>query len=125
MMLSGDFFRIGKTDQKDNHFKAKITLNSEHRVYQGHFPGMPVVPGVCQVQIVKEVLCYCLNNTYLLSESRVCKFITMMNPLEVADLKCEISWSVISQEDIAFSGELSDDNRIYLKIKGNLKRENG
>lgn len=125
MMLSGDFFRIGKTDQTDGHVTASITLNSEHRVYQGHFPGMPVVPGVCQVQIVKEVLCHCLNNAFLLSESRVCKFINMMNPLDVIHLKCEISWSVTSQEDISFSGELSDENRIYLKIKGTLKKENG
>ncbi|MFH1121596.1 MAG: hypothetical protein V1775_17385 [Bacteroidota bacterium] len=125
MMLSDDFYKIEKMDQTDSHISAIINLNHEHRVYQGHFPGVPVVPGVCQVQIVKEVLCFCLNNSYLLSESRICKFINMMNPMDVSHLKCEISWSVSSQDDISFSGELSDENLTYLKIKGTLIKENG
>jgi 3-hydroxyacyl-[acyl-carrier-protein] dehydratase len=124
-MLTGDFFNVENVVQDSSSVKADILLNANHRIYQGHFPGMPVVPGVCQVQIIKEVLCSCIGDSFLLSETRFCKFINMMNPSDVIGLACEINREELPGGDFSFSGSLFDMNRIYLKIKGILKKENG
>lgn len=121
-MLAGDFFTIEQSEISTGHISAAIRLNPEHPVYEGHFPGMPVVPGVCQVQMVKEILCSAREREFLLSESKMCKFINMMNPKEATGLKCDISWSENPDGEISFSGELADTVRTYLKMKGLLKK---
>jgi len=121
-MLAGDFFTIEQTEIHTGHISAIVRLNPEHPVYDGHFPGNPVVPGVCQVQIIKEILCSVRDGEFLLSESKMCKFINMMNPKEVTGLKCDISWSENPVGEISFSGELADAERTYLKMKGTIKK---
>ena len=123
-MLAGNFFKIEQSEISSGHISAAIQLNPEHPVYEGHFPGMPVVPGVCQVQMVKEILCSSWEGAFLLTDSKMCKFINMMNPKEVTGLKCDISWSETPGGEISFSGELADAERTYLKIKGILKNVN-
>jgi 3-hydroxyacyl-[acyl-carrier-protein] dehydratase len=34
----------------------KIKLNPEHEIFTGHFPDNPILPGVCVVQMIKEIL---------------------------------------------------------------------
>ena len=45
-----------------NKLSAMIRLNPSHEIFKGHFPGNPILPGVCVVQILKEILMYQLNN---------------------------------------------------------------
>ena len=53
MKLLNDFCTIagGDTD------KIWLRLNPDHPIYHAHFPGNPITPGVCIVQIVGEQDC--------------------------------------------------------------------
>ena len=124
-MLSGDFFNILNLVRDEGSIRADIQLNPSHAVYSGHFPGMPVVPGVCQIQIMKEVLCGSDGDSSLLAEAKVCKFINMMDPYNVSDLVCELNTVELSEGEFSFSGTLFDANRIYLKIKGIMRNSHG
>lgn len=55
-MLIKDFYNITEFQEFDDEINVKIHLNPEHEVYDGHFKGQPVVPGVIQLQIIKEVV---------------------------------------------------------------------
>jgi len=55
-MLLPDFYHIIHLEQSDKQLSAQIRLNPNHEVYRGHFPQQAVVPGVVQLQIVKELL---------------------------------------------------------------------
>jgi 3-hydroxyacyl-[acyl-carrier-protein] dehydratase len=35
---------------------VKIELNPTHAIFSGHFPNNPILPGVCALQIAKELL---------------------------------------------------------------------
>ena len=51
-----DFYTLQSSEKEENgRFIAKITLNKDHDIFNGHFPGNPVTPGVCMMQIVKEL----------------------------------------------------------------------
>ena len=55
--LLNDFYtELSSTFSKENEtgFKSLIRLNPLHEVYKGHFPQVPVAPGVVLVQIIKE-----------------------------------------------------------------------
>ena len=47
-MLLDNFYTILSSESSDSTiWTIQIKLNPGHPVYQGHFPGHPVVPGVC------------------------------------------------------------------------------
>lgn len=74
-----------------------ITLDASHTVYKAHFPGMPVTPGVCLVQMAKE-----LAEDYLGLELRVvsvrnAKFQAVLSPVETRALSCSLD--KISEEN--------------------------
>ena len=56
MKLNGDFFEVLTQESLENGFQCQLSLNAEHTIYQAHFPGNPITPGVCLLQIATELL---------------------------------------------------------------------
>ena len=38
---------------QEGHYAFRVRLDASHPVYRGHFPGHPVLPGVCTLQLVR------------------------------------------------------------------------
>ncbi|MBO4268420.1 MAG: hypothetical protein J5869_03510 [Bacteroidaceae bacterium] len=57
MTLNGDFFTIeGRLPASDGMaYGFDVRLNPEHFIFNAHFPGHPVTPGVCLMQMVAEL----------------------------------------------------------------------
>ncbi len=85
-MLINDFFTISEANNVEGTIEAKIQLNASHKIFEGHFPGNPVTPGVVQVQIVKEILENVLDRTCILKEMGRCKFMAILNPNENGEI---------------------------------------
>lgn len=56
MKLINDFFHIEAIETKGKDIVATINMNSAHSIYHAHFPGNPITPGVCLVQMSTELL---------------------------------------------------------------------
>lgn len=84
MMLQNELYTIVETG--DN--IAKIRLVPESAIYQGHFPGNPVTPGVCQVGIVEELAAAMLGYALRLKEVKMLKYTDILRPSgECAEVK--------------------------------------
>ena len=90
-MLRNDLFSIEQLDYRDNVLRVAISLEAEHPVFKGHFPGNPVTPGVVQIQIVKELLELHLKKKLYLDSIGRCKFLHVLNPAENAKLEVVIT----------------------------------
>ena len=55
MLLENKFYKVLRA-HKENEQKAvyHVAILPDCNVYQGHFPGNPVCPGVCNIQTIKE-----------------------------------------------------------------------
>src|SRR5680860_427108 len=53
-MLLKDFYTVLHSKQVEGEFITEIRIDKDHRLYQGHFPGRPVTPGVVLMQLFKE-----------------------------------------------------------------------
>lgn len=56
MKLKDSFFYITAEESSEQGFQYQLSLNAEHTIYQAHFPGNPITPGVCLLQIATELL---------------------------------------------------------------------
>lgn len=57
-----------------------IELNPEHTIYKAHFPGRPITPGVCLVQMVGEVVSMRIGRKLKLMCVKNAKFISPIEP---------------------------------------------
>ena len=79
-MLVTGLYTILEFEQQEDMLVAKIKLDKEHRIFKGHFPGNPVMPGVCMIQIIKELTEKAVGKELFLAQSSNIKFMAIINP---------------------------------------------
>jgi 3-hydroxyacyl-[acyl-carrier-protein] dehydratase len=117
-MLIKDFYTIDSCSysQDNNNISANITINPNHDVYNGHFPGQPVVPGVIQLQILRELCEKEFNKPLSITGSSVIKYINMIIPDKNPKLAIDIA---IKEADGTYKidGKILDGDTVFLKAK--------
>ena len=63
-----------------------VRLNPEHEIYKAHFPGQPITPGVCQIQMVTELLSLHRGMEMILTDIKSVKYMAVISPAEVTEL---------------------------------------
>lgn len=122
-MLLDDFFTYSLISKNEDQICAEIKLNSQHHIFKGHFPESPIVPGVCQVQMIQEVLNDSLKEAFQLSHAQNIKFLSFINP-EVDPL-LTLDIKLIKKEDrsLKIKALLSQDSKKCLKISALFGKE--
>lgn len=107
MQLKNNLYKIISKEEDSSMVNYTIELNPSCVIYQAHFPKEPITPGVCIVQIGKELIEELLTEKMSVS----CK-------LEIVKVKNLKFLSVISPRDTLHimyqmkKVELSDDNKM-------------
>lgn len=119
-MLKDDFFTISSIQKENNSFKVMLELNAKHQIFEGHFPGQPVVPGACMLQMVKEVAEVILSKKIQLTKADNIKFLLLINPNEHKTLQMDLTFN-ISEDGIAnVSANLSNGSSVCFKFSGSF-----
>ena len=94
---------------------VKIRLLPESAIYEGHFPGNPVTPGVCQVGIVEELLGTCFGKQVTLREIKNLKFMEVLRP--EPQVEPVVVFEKMEEEDnrLAVRGKVTVGERIVTK----------
>nr|WP_317630678.1 3-hydroxyacyl-ACP dehydratase [uncultured Flavobacterium sp.] len=109
-MLFPTFYKVTNTQQIDDFkYKFEISLNPNHEIFKGHFPNNPVTPGVCMMQIIKELTQdICEVNLQLIQSNNI-KFMALINPEINPDLVLELditkSETEVKVKNTTFFGE--------------------
>lgn len=56
MKLKDSLYRCRPVAASDEGFAYKVVFNAECVIYKAHFPGEPITPGACILQIAQELL---------------------------------------------------------------------
>lgn len=122
MKLSGDFFRLVSFDGQ----RYVIELNAGHCIYGAHFPGHPVTPGVCLVQMVQELLSYTMECRLYTRSIRNVKFVSIVSPL--TDARIAVTVTKLEQENGQINVQAriegaDDSSRQFAKMSLVLEKE--
>lgn len=122
-MLKNDFYTVreNKSGASEHEFCSVIELNVNHTIYKGHFPEMPVVPGVCQVQIIKELLEEKIGKPLRMITGDNIKFTGMIIPTQNAVINIDMSYQDKEDNVIGAEAKLFFGNTIFTKFKGTFK----
>ncbi len=117
-MLRNDLYTIHDVQQGTNEVICRIVFDANHAIFGGHFPGQPVVPGVCTMEIVKELLQEQLGQPLILRSTGNVKFLQLITP----DLQptAKISWKQ-TEDGYAVNATFSKDADAVFKMNSNYE----
>lgn len=121
-MLIDDFFKILKIKQgAENEIFAEVQLNLQHKIFKGHFPGNPVVPGVVSIQMINEILSKHLGIKLMTSSALNIKFSAMISPNLHSVLQFKIIYIKLEDSSYKTNAIIHFEDLIFMKFNGNFK----
>ncbi|MEO5682572.1 MAG: 3-hydroxyacyl-ACP dehydratase [Chitinophagaceae bacterium] len=118
MMLEGNFYTVLSPVMEDDRIQAVLQINPGHEIFQGHFPGQPVVPGVCMMQIVKELVQKTTGRPVQLRHGLDLKFLSVIDPGKNNTVHAEANYTVLASGDINVTARLFFNEITFFKFKG-------
>jgi 3-hydroxyacyl-[acyl-carrier-protein] dehydratase len=117
-MLQGDFFDISNLETGDFDIKANLVINAGHKIFEGHFPGQPVVPGVCMMQMVKEIMEQVIGKKTNLVKAHEMKFLAIIDPRQNNVISASLTYAIEENETLSVSATFFKDELTHFKFKG-------
>lgn len=118
MKLRNELYIVNDKHTSSDSINYELSLNALHVIYQVHFPGEPITPGVCIIQMAKELLEVSLQRSLEVVKIKNVKFLSVISPIESPSLEILIS-RVKEQADgreISASAVVKSGDTVYTKL---------
>lgn len=119
-MLAGLFYNTGNWNHVPGLISGTIIFNASHPIFSGHFPSVPVVPGVCMIQLVKELLEQGTGTPTRISKAAQIKFLTVINPCQTPEVQLDLQYLQTANR-YEVQATLQNPGVNYFKFKGTLE----
>ncbi len=120
-MLLKNFYSVLDSSQEDGKNITQIKINKDHDIYDGHFPGRPVTPGVILMNLFKEEAERRYGCKLQFKKGSNVKFMAGVDPNTDAILNLETEITEENQE-IKLKGIAKNSAGISLKINSLYKK---
>jgi 3-hydroxyacyl-[acyl-carrier-protein] dehydratase len=81
MKLLNNLYTISERETTFLPVRYDVSLQEKSLIYQAHFPGEPITPGVCIIQIAKELLEDYAQKRYQIKTIKNVKFLNVISPV--------------------------------------------
>jgi 3-hydroxyacyl-[acyl-carrier-protein] dehydratase len=123
IMLLKDFYKIISLEKNDSQkYLAIIFVNENHEVFKGHFPGNPIMPGVCMMQIIKELTENITESSLIMQSLTNVKFMALINPFVNPELSLELDITLTEEGLVKVKNTTFFDETVALKLSSVYKK---
>jgi 3-hydroxyacyl-[acyl-carrier-protein] dehydratase len=114
--LIDDFFHILRAYEDASGFGYAIVLNRDHFIYRAHFPGNPVTPGVCIIQLCRELMERRLNRPLFVRRALNVKFLAVINPEACDTVQVDFSRVSTTDDGCRIAASIHRDDRVFARV---------
>lgn len=105
MILRDNLYTIEHSDMNfEGAYSAMLKLNGDCEIYAAHFPGRPVTPGVCIIQMFSELAEYFTGKKLQLASVRNAKFMAAVDPIRTPDIQVDMTIKMNMHSETSVSG---------------------
>lgn len=121
MLLKDNLYRIVASEKGEETSTYVLLVSETLPLFKGHFPGSPVLPGVCILQMFKELAetDLAVGRPLTYKEIKQCKF---LQPIAMTN-SIDLTFTLSLKQDGDFwnlSGSLKDETTLFTSLKAVL-----
>ena len=117
-MTLQSLYTIHDLKYSEREFSANISFDPKHEIFEGHFPGQPVVPGVVLINIIKDICSTIVENDVKLRKGTNIKFLNIIDPRDEATISISGSYTKTDNIQISMNANIRNADQISIKFKG-------
>lgn len=122
MLLKDSLYSIQGQQTSDASVVYDLSLHADCMIYQAHFPGEPITPGVCVIQIAKELLEDYLHCPLAVSLVKNVKFLAVISPIANPQVRYTITNIQESPESVKAVVDVTDGDRSMAHLSFTLAK---
>lgn len=116
MQFLDDLLITQSITETENGFTAVLRCNPNHLIYQAHFPGNPITPGACLLQIAGELMQRKTGRTLYMKSSKNVKYLNVLVPAEGKEVRFVFSGTAESETECKAQVVITDEAQVYTKM---------
>ena len=118
-MLLNNLYTIQSVSGMEKTIQATVLLHAEHAIFKGHFPGQPILPGVCMLEMISEITGNHLKQSFRIKTAPLIKYLNMIDPEKDPLIRFEIKYED-SPDKTLIQGNISSGSRVFMKFQMTL-----
>ena len=119
MMLQDDLYTLSRESDQGETFCFRATINPQHPLFAGHFPGQPILPGVCPLAILSDCVAEICGYGVRFAQIRECKFTAPVDPSRHTELEC-----LLTIDGTTVQATVMAEDIVVLKLKATFVPKN-
>ncbi len=120
MLLEHKYFEVTAWTRGDGTALVRVRLLPGCDVYRGHFPGHPVAPGACNIEMVRECFARVCGSDLRIATIDRCRFTAVATPAQSPELSVSLSWTR-GAEGCRLAATVAGEGTTYMEFKGTLR----
>ena len=123
MKLHNSLYTIVSDVMNEAGHDYTINLDPEHFIYKAHFPGEPITPGVCIMQIAQELLEMHTGLELGIKCVKNVKFLRIIRPDESPTVTYRLQKITDDGEDVKVAVTVLNESDIFAKLSIVCRKE--
>lgn len=107
---------VSQTAIDDQSVRYRVRLHPESVIFGAHFPGEPIMPGACIVQMVQELAAVWLQSELELVKVSNLKFLSVISPNAVLDLDVVLQNRPDTDGRCLIKADVMGDATVYTRM---------
>ena len=122
MLLENKFYKV-LSEKRGEGLSAKyhVAILPECNVYDGHFPGDPVCPGVCNIETIKECAILLCGEQLRYSTIKQCRLTALATPTVCPEVDVQVTLTPAG-DSYSVQATIADAKQTYMILKGQLDK---
>lgn len=118
-----DFYEILSRDVQDDKIVWKVRLLLDSTIYKVHFPGTPITPGACQLEIVRALAAGELAMPMEIASVKNIKYLQIVDPLVSDTIEVSETFKPMEDGTVRCSAVIAEGETVMTKVSFVLKKQ--
>lgn len=119
LALENHYYRLLGSQPIEGRAVFRVALLPQSDVYQGHFPGRPVCPGVCHIELVRQCAERCAGQRLHIRTVALARFPAMASPTRCPEIEVCVCLCPLA-DGFAVTATIKADGQTFLDFKGEM-----
>ncbi|MGM9749346.1 MAG: hypothetical protein ACI3ZN_11150 [Candidatus Cryptobacteroides sp.] len=117
-----NLYKVISSNKDGSTYHFDVELDAAHQIYGAHFPGNPITPGACQLEMLRQLASEASGKDLAVLEVRSIKYLNVINPVKTPEVEVELDLTEDGEEGkIKCSAKIKAEEIIFTKAIMNLE----